>query len=93
MAAEALSIREEKLPAGHWTRFEAQSLLGEALAGLGKRAEAEALLLPAYDGLRASAAVSPWKKRAARERIVRLYEAWGRPEAAAAWRAKETAPF
>ncbi len=93
LAADALSIREEKLPVGQWSRFEAQSLLGEALAGLGKLAEAEALLLPAYDGLRASAAVSPWKKRAARERIVRLYEAWGRPEAAAAWRAKETAPF
>lgn len=93
LAAEALSIREEKLPAGHWTRFEAQSLLGEALAGQGKLAEAEALLLPAYDGLKASAAASPRRKRAARERIVRLYEAWGRPEAAVAWRAKETAPF
>jgi non-specific serine/threonine protein kinase/serine/threonine-protein kinase len=93
LAAEALSIREEKLPAGHWTRLEAQSLLGEALAGQGKLAEAEALLLPAYDGLKASAAASPRRKRAARERIVRLYEAWGRPEAAAAWRPKETAPF
>ena len=87
---EALSIRDEKLPPGQWVRAETRSLLGEALAGQRKFDEAEPLLLPAFDALNSSDAVPESRKRAARDRIERLYRWWGRADKARAWRASLT---
>jgi hypothetical protein len=44
VAREALRIRTARLPEGHWEIGLAQTLLGEALAGLGRDAEAAPLL-------------------------------------------------
>jgi tetratricopeptide (TPR) repeat protein len=85
LLVEALSIREEKLPVGHWARFETQSILGEALAGQEKFEPAESLLLSSYEGIKNDVAVPAAQKRAAFERVERLYATWGRPEKAAAW--------
>ncbi len=85
LLTEALSIREEKLP-GHWRRFDTRSMLGEALAGQKKFVEAEPLLLQGYEGMKDSAAAEAILKRDALERIVHLYESWGKPDKAAAWR-------
>jgi serine/threonine protein kinase len=71
-----------------------QGLLGESLLGQGKYAEAEPLLLASYEGLRETLdagdpEANPARERlgiAALERIVRLYDAWGRPGRAEAWR-------
>jgi non-specific serine/threonine protein kinase/serine/threonine-protein kinase len=85
---EALSVREEKLPPEHWRLFEVKSLLGEALSGQGKFQEAEPLLLAGYEGIKDNKAVPAQRKRVARERLERLYEAWGKPDQAAAWHAE-----
>ena len=88
---ECLAIREKAIP-DDWTRYNAMSLLGGALLGQGRYAEAEPLIVPGYEGMKARAAKIPAPAKPpcpeAAERVVRLYEAWGRPEQAAAWKAK-----
>jgi serine/threonine protein kinase len=82
-----------------WFYSDGESLLGGALLGQAKYAEAEPLLLSGYEGLEASQSVgagSKYRERGARwprldrsgKRIVQLYEAWGKPDKAAAWKAR-----
>jgi serine/threonine protein kinase/tetratricopeptide (TPR) repeat protein len=75
-----------------WSRFHAMSLLGGALLGQGNHAEAEPLVVPGYEGMKAREAKiraqdKPRLAEAA-ERVVRLYEAWGKPEQADAWKGR-----
>lgn len=88
---EALTIREAKAP-GDWRTFNTRSLLGGALLGQNKLAEAEPLLLEGYQGMkeREAAILAQGKVRIpeALERLVRLYEAKGNETEAAAWRSK-----
>ena len=92
---EGLAIWDARRP-DDWNRFNTQSLLGSSLLGQKKYAEAEPLLLAGYEGMRAREAKLPASKKIylteAGERIVRLYEAWGKTEEAAAWRAKLIPP-
>ena len=73
-----------------WDRFDRQSLLGASLLGQSQYAEAEPLLLAGYEGLRKlSPAISvDANLTEAGQRLIRLYAAWGKPEAAAEWRQK-----
>ncbi len=92
MLRECLAIRERARP-DEWTIFSARSMLGECLLGRKRYAEAEPLLVQGYEGLKIrEAMIRPINKaralREAAERVVWLYEAWGKPEQAAAWRAK-----
>jgi hypothetical protein len=86
---EGLAAREKQQP-GTWLVAATQGMLGEALAGQQKYAEAEPLLLAGYAGLQSNPASIPasWRNRPAllRERLVQLYEAWGKPAEAARWR-------
>jgi len=68
-----------------WLRCYAMSLLGGALAAEGKYAEAEPLLVRGFEGMDPPEAHAA-RKREALERIVKLYEAWGKPGNAAEWR-------
>jgi serine/threonine protein kinase/Tfp pilus assembly protein PilF len=75
-----------------WTSFNTKSLLGESLLGQQKYAEAERLLTQGYDGLKQRAAQIPpqaqSRLREALDRLVQLYDAWGKPDEAAKWRAE-----
>jgi hypothetical protein len=88
---ECLAIREGAIP-DHWLRFNAMSLLGGVLTGQGKYAEAEPLVVGGYEGLKAREATIPPpgepRLPEAAARVVALYEAWGKPEQARAWRAR-----
>jgi hypothetical protein len=88
---EALTIREKATP-DDWSRYDAMNLLGGTLLGQAKYAEAEPLLIEGYQGLKARAAKIPAPSKPrfqeAAERVVRLYEAWNKPDQAAAWKAK-----
>jgi tetratricopeptide (TPR) repeat protein len=70
-----------------WLRCYAMSLLGDALAREGKYAEAEPLLVQGFEGMDPPDAHAV-RKREALDRIVKLYEAWGKLELAAEWRRK-----
>jgi hypothetical protein len=71
--------------------FNARSHLGAALVGQQKHAEAESLLLAGYEGMKQrEQAVEPRARdlhlRVALERLVELYDAWGKGAEAARWR-------
>jgi len=88
---QALAIRQKVQP-DDWSTFNTRSQLGGSLLCQGKFAEAEPLIRSGYDGLKARqtkipAAGKPSLAEAA-ERVVRLYESWGKPDQAKAWAAK-----
>jgi uncharacterized protein HemY len=83
---ECLAIRERVMP-DDWLRWSAMSLLGESLLGQGKHAEAEPLLVEACEKM-APPPPFLFRKAEALARVVQLYEAWGKPEKAAEWRAR-----
>jgi tetratricopeptide (TPR) repeat protein len=87
---EALSLREKRAPSDRDTHH-ARSLLGGALLSQRKYPDAEPLLLNGYRGLRQTEAkilpqVKDVRLRDALERLVRLYEALGKPDEAAKWK-------
>jgi serine/threonine protein kinase len=86
-----LSYRERNDP-NDWSRFHSESLLGASLLGQKKFDEAKPLLIEGYEGLkqRATKIPAPLKHHLteAGERVVRLYDDWGKPEEAAKWRAE-----
>jgi tetratricopeptide (TPR) repeat protein len=89
-ARECLAIRERLIP-DDWSTFHVRSMLGAALVGQKKFAEAEPLLLVGYRGLarceaiKALPAENEMRPREAAERLVRLYTDWGQAEPAAGW--------
>jgi hypothetical protein len=88
---DCLTVRERKQP-DDWTTFNTRSLLGGALAGQAKFADAEPLLVQGYAGLRQRATAIPGATRPrlaeAADRLVTLYDAWHKPAEAARWRAE-----
>ena len=88
---ECLAIRERAQPE-LWSTFNARSLLGGSLLGQKKYAEAEPLLLSGFEGMKAREAKVPVKSKdrlpEALGRIIQLYEAVGKVDEAARWRAK-----
>jgi serine/threonine protein kinase/tetratricopeptide (TPR) repeat protein len=83
---ESLELRRQSLPPGHWLISSSESMLGACLTAEGRYAEAEALLLRAHAGLESSRGHDHERTIEARRRLVALYEVWGRPDRAAAWR-------
>jgi serine/threonine protein kinase/tetratricopeptide (TPR) repeat protein len=91
---ECLDLRQ-KHQSKSWRVFNTQCLLGEAILGQKQYAAAEPLLLEGYRGLRTAIQNSsphdfdgptPERLRQARERIVQLYDAWGKKTEADKWR-------
>jgi hypothetical protein len=92
---EGLTICEKATP-DDWSRYDAMSLLGGSLLGQGRYAEAEPRVVAGYEGLKAreSRMAVPEHSRLleAAERVVRLYEDWGKPDQATAWKAQVGMP-
>ncbi len=86
---DCLKIRQAKQP-DEWTTFHTQSLLGEALLGQKKYADAEPLLLSGYQGMKQRQAKIPpqGKMRLTQtlQRLVQLYEATDKNDEAQKWR-------
>jgi eukaryotic-like serine/threonine-protein kinase len=90
-ARECLASHPKDQPDG-WLRFRTMSLLGTALAGQMRCAEAEPLIVQGFEGLKAHEATIPAPfltcVTEAGARVVKLYEAWGQPEKTRQWRKK-----
>ena len=75
-----------------WGRYYTMSLLGGSLLDQGRYAEAEPLVVGGHEGMkvRESRILVPDRSRLleAAVRVVHLYEAWGKPAQAAAWKRK-----
>jgi eukaryotic-like serine/threonine-protein kinase len=86
-----LAVQEKSYAAGDWRLGTTESLLGMAYTKLSRFAEAEPHLLRAAELLPVTPGSDGPKDREARanrERLVALYEAWGRPEKAAPYRSR-----
>ena len=88
---EAIGILERQR-SDNWTLHYGRILLGSVLTTQKQYRDAEALLLPGYDGLIRKAATIPTPGRSFTERsgawIVQLYREWGKPEEARQWQTK-----
>jgi non-specific serine/threonine protein kinase/serine/threonine-protein kinase len=86
---ECLATRQKTEPDA-WKTFNTMSVLGEALTGQKKFAESESLLLKGYEGMKQRQeqihADSKFRLTEAVERLVKLYDSWGKPDETAKWR-------
>ena len=86
---ESLALRAKQQP-DDWTTFDTRSLLGGALVGQKKYAEAEQLLRAGYEGMKQREKTIPPQGKIrlteALERLVQLYDAMGKKDDAAKWR-------
>jgi len=88
---EALTIHARELPDA-WTTFNSQSLLGGALLGQKKYADAEPLLLKCYEGMKQREKAIPSQGATripeALDRLIELYTATNKPDEATKWQAE-----
>ena len=85
---EALGVRRHALPADHWLTAVTANILGGCLTMEGRYAEAEAVLLSIGETLAPVPDFLAGRIPGTAARLVALYEAWGRDEQAASWRAR-----
>jgi eukaryotic-like serine/threonine-protein kinase len=86
---EALAIRQSILPPGHWQVASAESALGRCLAKQGRFREAEPLLVGSFERLSADRGPSHERTRDALRNLIEMYDAWGKPDMAAKYRARQ----
>jgi eukaryotic-like serine/threonine-protein kinase len=83
---EAVKIRTESLPKEHYWVALANGALGECLTIQKRYNEAEPLLLNSYEALKISQGAGNPRTTIALQRLIALYEKWGKPELAARYR-------
>jgi tetratricopeptide (TPR) repeat protein len=89
---ESLALRRKFLPADSWLIASGEGFLAEHYIFVKQYAKAETLSLDAYGIMtKALGPVHP-KTQTAVQRLVGLYQMWGRPEKAAEFRSKLAAP-
>ena len=84
-------VLHERINPEAWTTFNTRSMLGDALLGQKKYADAEPLLVSGYTGMKARIDTIPPELRTIRliqalERLVLLCEATGKKDEALRWR-------
>lgn len=83
---EALEIRKKILPPDSFMIPSAESALGECLTAQKRYAEAEPLLTDGYNALKSKLNDRDRRVIEARQRLLKLYELWGKPDLAARYR-------
>jgi serine/threonine-protein kinase len=86
---ESLEIYRQVYPADHFQIATTRSILGGVLTDLKRYPEAERLLASSYDQIQRRFGPDHPRTKAARGRLIGLYDAWGKPQKAAALRPKE----
>ncbi len=89
---EAYALRQRALPADHWALASTRSVLGGHLVLAKRFREAEPMMLAAERELTAALGTDAPVVALARERLVRLYTAWQRPDEVRKWQATLTSP-
>ncbi|UCG33396.1 MAG: serine/threonine protein kinase, partial [Phycisphaerales bacterium] len=87
-AVEAVRSAEGGLPEGHWFTGVLLARYGVCLRGLDRYDEAESVLLEGHEILESARGPTHERTLGAVRSLVDLYDAWGKAEEAAAWRAE-----
>ena len=87
LAPGIVPMRRRTLPGDDWSVGATKSLLGASLITLGRYDEAEAVLLDARRDIESLRPFRDADMKAVLTRLVDLYAAWGKPDAAATYRA------
>ena len=85
---ELLAMQRDILGDQHRNTLKSMSDLGAVYLQLDRLEEAEALLLEAYEAMKDHPNVVEVRKQETLERLIKLYEARGKPDEADAWRAQ-----
>ncbi len=85
-STQARQICATALSPEHWRTAVATSLIGASLAGLGRYEEAELPLVQSYTSIIDIKGQNDPNTVDALQRVISLYEAWGRAEKAAEYR-------
>ena len=85
MSMSANEILTEAFGEEHWRTAWARSLQGDALVAMGQFADAEPLLVDSFNLLQVNGGARPAQVQAALDRVISLYESWGRQEQARAF--------
>jgi hypothetical protein len=86
--AQLVRAAERLLPPGYWYLADLKGQHAECLQQLGRFGEAEAEMLASYESLRADPGETHLKTIEAVRRLIRLYDAWGKPTKVAEWSAR-----
>ena len=89
---QALDIRTRLLPKGNLGIGKAEGALGECLTLQKRYADAEPLLLDSYEILESTTVSNDARRTEALQRLVSLYEAWGKPQEAARYPSRLSSP-
>jgi serine/threonine-protein kinase len=84
---QAIAVYQKSLQPEHWMIQRSRSHLGACLTKLKRYREAEEQLLAAYAGLKASRGEQQALTRQTVSRLIELYDAWGKPDQGAPYRA------
>jgi tetratricopeptide (TPR) repeat protein len=85
-AREALDFLGRRLEEGHWRLAVADGILGDCSSRRGDYEDAEPRLLRAYEAVNRVLSPRSSSTRAALQRLVELYDAWGKPDKADEYR-------
>ena len=85
--ASLVETTRRALPPDHWFAATVQGFYGKCLMALERYAEAEQQVLAAYEAVNGALGAEDRRTRTLLERLVELYEAWGKPEDAERYRA------
>ena len=94
MGATLSQFDSEKKQPDAWTTFNTQSMLGGALLGQKKSADAEPLLVKGYEGMKQREKTIPNVPQTATrlpdalDRLIELYTATNKPDEAKKWQAE-----
>ncbi|MCG8404983.1 MAG: serine/threonine-protein kinase [Phycisphaerales bacterium] len=86
LLSDCLDILADNLPQSKMRHAQIQSRIGDCLIELGRYSEAEEYLTQSQPVLKADFGPAHKNTLAGRDRLVRLYEAWGQPDKAAEWK-------
>jgi len=85
---ESLAIQARALPRDHWQIASTRTMVALCLVDQRRFAEAERLMLEAYPIVEKEFGPGHRRVAAVVERLVALYEAWGKPDKAREWRSR-----
>lgn len=81
------AVRRSVLERNHWLRADLRNAIGACMVRRGLHDRAERFMIEGMNGMELALGKNHWRSRAARDRVVHLYESWGRPDQAQAYRA------